>query len=278
MQLETFRGRDLAAVDAQARSAFGEEAMILRTLVDASSDRAGIAVLAAPATEFDRFARLLAPDAALDFARAGSRRPRGARPRIVALVGPTGAGKTTTLAKLATSPMAFGDARVGLLTLDTHRAAGFEQLQAYADAAGLPCAVAYDAAEAASALRGFSDCDVVLIDTAGRAPANEAQAQRAAALLASLRVDEVHLVVPATLRHDLLAPLRDAYRQRRVTHALLTKLDEVPADHTLATMTAALDLPMRWITDGQDVPRHLRTAAPEILRPLGLAARAGVAA
>lgn len=270
MRLETFRGRDVSAVNAIARRALGDDALILETRASREGVRAGIEVDAVPAADLDRVVRLVLQS-----------RPKPnweGRPRVVALVGPTGAGKTTTVAKLATHPKVFGHGRIGLLTLDTHRAAGFDQLNAYADAAGLPCAIAYDAAEAQQAMRRFRGCDVVLVDTAGRGPGAHDQIRRAQALLSSLRPDEVHLVVPATTRVELARGLRAAHAGVRPTHAILTKLDEAPSDRVLAALTSALGLPMRWVTDGQDVPTHVKPAAGPVLRPLGLTHRSMVAA
>src|SRR5690606_15288896 len=93
-----------------------------------------------------------------------------ARPLIVALVGPTGSGKTTTAAKLALSPHAFGSRKVGLITLDPFRVGGVEQLRTYADIAGLPLEVIYNAREIPAALARLSRCEVIVVDTPGRGP------------------------------------------------------------------------------------------------------------
>jgi len=261
MRLETFQGRDIASVNLLARQAMGEDVMILETRAVSGRSR-DIEIVAAPASELESLMRLLR-------SRRSAFR-NGTRPRVVALVGPTGAGKTTTIAKLATNADAYGNTRVGLITLDTHRAAGFEQLQAYADAAGLPCAVAYDTNEASAAMRRMIDCDVILVDTAGRGPAASTAQNQARNLLASLRPDEVHLCVPATMRLDLIARVRESHKSLRPTHAILTKLDEVPSDLTLAELASRLNLPMQWVTNGQNVPADLLGAAKPILAPLGL--------
>jgi flagellar biosynthesis protein FlhF len=269
MRLETFHGRDVASVHLLARQALGDDAMILETRALDGRHR-GIEIVAAPAADLHALMQLVRPK------RTPGR--SGLRPRIVALVGPTGAGKTTTVAKLATHADAYGSLRVGLLTLDTHRAAGFEQLQAYADAAGLSCAVAYDSAEAQAALRTMQGNDVIIVDTAGRGPTINASQDQTRSILASLRPDEVHLCVPATMRLDLVERVRADHRAMRPTHAILTKLDEVPSDRTIAALASLLSLPMQWVTNGQNVPRDLVAAAQPILSPLGLAGRAGAAA
>ena len=114
MRLETFRGPDLGAVSERAYAVLGRDAMIVRTRVLREGDRTVVEVTATPAHEVERLRAQLAPE------RLPLPGERG-RPFVLALVGPTGAGKTTTAAKLATHPAAFGSWRVGLLTLDTFR-------------------------------------------------------------------------------------------------------------------------------------------------------------
>jgi flagellar biosynthesis protein FlhF len=262
MRLETFHGRDVASVHALARRALGDDALILSTRSAPREGRAGIEIVAVGMADLARLQRLLRG--------AGGRASTGTGPRIIAMVGPTGAGKTTTLAKLAAHPDAYGLRRVGFLTLDTQRAAGIEQLEAYAEAAGLPCAVAYNAADAARALRRLASCEVVLVDTAGRGPLTAGVSEQARLLTDVVRPHETHLVVPATMRLDLLEGVREAHAALRPSHAILSKLDEVPADATLAVMAGRLALPMRWVTTGQDVPMAIELADGPVLAPIGL--------
>ena len=132
MRLETFRGPDLGSVSAQARRALGDDVMIVHTRRVRTALGAQIEVTAAPAEEIERFTRRLTPGPLPTRSRAA-----GSRPSVLALVGPTGAGKTTTVAKLAVHPQAMGTHRVGLLTLDTFRAGALEQLGMYAEVAGI---------------------------------------------------------------------------------------------------------------------------------------------
>ncbi len=277
MQLRTFSGPDLASVSWAARRALGDDAMIAHSRVVREHGMPRVEVAATTANEVARFRELLSP--AQPRVRAvGVRQRAKARPLIVALVGPTGAGKTTTIAKLAVNPDAFGRRRAGLLTLDTYRAGAVEQLEAYAAAAGLPCECIYDPSEIDDALRRLADCDVILVDTPGRGPrtTNDAGTWRAA--LRQLRPDEVHLCIPASWRLDLAATARESFTPLGVTHALVTKLDEVPTDATIARLTSSIDLPARWVTDGQDIPTDLRDAAPKVLGALGVAPAYAVSA
>lgn len=182
------------------------------------------------------------------------------RPYVVALVGPTGAGKTTTLAKLANHPQAFGGRRAGILGLDTYRIAGIEQARQYAELSAASFEVAYEARELAPAMLRMKDREVVLVDTPGRGPRAAADLRDAQALLSELRPDEVHLVMPAGLQRSLARAILTAHLPFGVTHLLVTKLDEFPDERTLFELAREFGLPMRWITDGQEVPRHLQLA------------------
>jgi flagellar biosynthesis protein FlhF len=269
MQLECFRGADFSQVALRARRALGDDAMILHTRTLRDEGVAVVEVLAAPAATLEHArARLTAAPLPSPL-----RRPNG-RPYVVALVGPTGAGKTTTAAKLAVRAGTFGTGRTGLLTLDTYRVGGLDQLATYADLANVPFDVVYDVREVPDALRRLAECDVVIVDTPGRSPAAADVSDRWRSLLDALTPDEIHLVLPATVRPDLALAAERAYRttasHRGATHLVLTKLDEVPAERGVTDLALSLALPARWITDGQDVPAHLAPAVPRLLRALGL--------
>jgi flagellar biosynthesis protein FlhF len=190
------------------------------------------------------------------------------RPWVVALVGPTGAGKTTTIAKLATNPLAFGNCRVGLIGLDTYRVGAVEQLETYADLADLPVEIAYSEAEVTRAVARLHDCEIVLVDTPGRGPRNTADTEAIHAWLALLAPDEVHLTLPAAQLPAVTRRMVRAYDHFGVTHLLATKLDEYPAETAIFTIAQEHARRMRWVTDGQEVPGDLRAAAEEMARAL----------
>lgn len=260
MQLETFRGPDLHRLLGQVRTVRGDDAVILGTRRVREQGLELFEVTVADAAHVDEFRARL--DAAPPHPKREDDDPE--RPLVVALVGPTGAGKTTTAAKLALHPRAFGMLRVGLLTLDTFRVAALEQVQTYAEIASLPFEVVYDAAEIPGALERLRGCDVVLVDTPGRSP-RAADLGEWRRLLDALRPDEVHLALPAGLRVDVAFGMAEAFRPLGVTHLLLTKLDEVPGEGGVAELVELLGLPARWVTDGQEVPADLRAAAPRLL-------------
>lgn len=192
--------------------------------------------------------------------RATDRKPyqRRFQGRILAIVGPTGSGKTTTLAKLATHPSVFGARNVGFLGLDTYRVGAVEQLQTYAEIARLACEVVYDDRDLERALKRLASCRIVLVDTPGRGPARREDQETVRRWLERIGPDEVHLALPAALQPAVARRLVVAYREMGITHVLPTKLDEVPGDTTAFDAAAAAGLPVRWFTNGQDVPHHLR--------------------
>jgi flagellar biosynthesis protein FlhF len=187
---------------------------------------------------------------------------------VIALVGPTGAGKTTTAAKIALSPHAFGSRKVGLLTLDTYRVGAIEQIRTYADVAGMPLEVVYQAREVRDALSRLARCEVIVVDTPGRGPraANDEMEWRE--VLAAIAPDETHLVVPASVSFDFASHVRTTYEPTGVTHSLITKLDELPGEAYAVALADRLGLPARWVADGQEVPVDLRGAVQRILHAL----------
>jgi len=274
MPAERFSGADLSRVADRARRTLGDDVMILHTRTVREGGVSMVEVLAAPSQAIDRVrARLEAAPLPTRLRKADG------RPYCIALVGPTGAGKTTTAAKLAVRRGMFGANRTGLLTIDTYRVGGMEQLATYAELADVPFEVVYDAREVDAAIKRLSgDCDVIIIDTPGRSPASAELTERWRSLLDGIAPDEVHLVVPASLRADLAVDISRAYAPSRThcgaTHLLLSKLDEVPRESGVTDLALSLEMPTRWITDGQDVPADLKPGVPRLLRTWGLTADA----
>jgi flagellar biosynthesis protein FlhF len=284
MRLETFRGPEPQRVFAEARAMLGEDAMIIRTRVLREGGSVVVEVIAAASSDVESFRRQLEPHplplprtaqegSGEPLPNAERRAPSAGYPRpyTVALVGPTGAGKTTTVAKLAVHPQAFGGTRVGLLTLDTFRVGALEQLYTYAEIAELPMEVVYDDREVEGALARLAKCDVILVDTPGRSPRLQTAGMEWQTMLRHIAPDETHLVIPASIRVDIALLIRDSFVPHGATHLLLSKLDEVPSEFGVADLALRLNLPARWVTDGQEIPTDLRPAGARILASLGLA-------
>jgi flagellar biosynthesis protein FlhF len=268
--LETFTGSDLRVVFDEARRALGEGVLVLRTAIQRDGRRTRVELVAASATAIQELRQRLEP-APFAYPRAAGGRGRSG-PLVIGLVGPTGAGKTTTAAKLALHPRAFGGKKVGLITLDTFRVGALEQMAQYAEVTDLPLEVVYDAREMPGAMQRLDGCDVVIVDTPGRSPRSTDANQQWQAMFRAAAPDEVHLVVPASMRPDLLPGLVASLATCRITHACLTKLDELHDDRAVADIAARLEWPMRWVSTGQAVPNDLHAAKAAILSALGLPA------
>lgn len=264
MRLRTFRGRDLQQVFDKAVVELGEDVMILRSHTLREGNATVVEVIAAPGAEVETLKRRLEPD---PLPLPGTR-GKG-HPLVVALVGPTGAGKTTTIAKLAVHPQAFGRQKVGVITLDTYRVGAVEQLGTFAEIAGVPLEVVYSAEEVRDARKRLSHCDVILVDTPGRSPRVAQDESEWGEMLQALAPDEVHLVLPGTIRLDIAASVRDLFTAHGLTHLLLSKLDEVPGEMGVAELADRAELPARWVTDGQEIPADLRPAVTRIVASLG---------
>jgi flagellar biosynthesis protein FlhF len=188
--------------------------------------------------------------------------------KTVALVGPTGVGKTTTIAKLAANFRLRDGIRLGLVTVDTYRVAAVEQLRTYADIIDLPMLVVTSPLEMRRAIDELADVDLVLIDTAGRSPREELQLQELKVLLSEARVDEVHLVLSLTSNANVLEMAARKFAGVGVTSVVLTKLDEAAGMGSLLTAARAVQHPISYLATGQDVPDDIELADPARARRL----------
>jgi flagellar biosynthesis protein FlhF len=182
------------------------------------------------------------------------------RRRVVALVGPTGVGKTTTLAKLAANFRLRERRRVGLVTVDTYRIAAVEQLRTYAEIIDLPMEVVSNPSDMRRALDRLGECDLVLLDTAGRSPRDEVRIQELKSILEEARADEVHLVLSAASGCGPMRLAAERFAPAGVTSLLLTKLDEAA---TLGPAFAWLQRSghrLSYLTHGQNVPDDIAVA------------------
>ena len=178
--------------------------------------------------------------------------------RRVAFMGPTGTGKTTTIAKLAANFRLHHRLQVGLISFDSYRVGAVEQMRAYADMLDIPCDIVTTAKEMRGALGKLADMEIVLIDTAGRNPHDAAQMDELNSLLFEARVDEVHLVLSAQTACRHMQDAIACFQPMKATSMVWTKLDEVQqATHLLPLMWHS-PLPLSYTTHGQRVPDDIQ--------------------
>ncbi len=190
--------------------------------------------------------------------------------RTVALVGPTGVGKTTTIAKLAANFRLRDGIRMGLVTVDTYRIAAVEQLRTYAEIIDLPMKVVTSPLEMRRAMDELSGLDLVLIDTAGRSPRDEPKIQELQNFLLEAKVDEVHLVMSLVASARSLETTARQFAVAGTTSVILTKLDEAAGMGALLSAARKIEAPVSYLTTGQDVPDDIETAEAERMARLVL--------
>ncbi len=178
-------------------------------------------------------------------------------PRVVALIGPTGVGKTTTVAKLAANYRLRERRRVGLITADNYRIAAVEQLRTYAEIIDLPLEVVSTPREMRRALDSFSGLELILVDTAGRSPSDELRLQELRSLLLAAHPDDVYLVLSAVCSAVGLVRTAARFRPLGATALLLTKLDEAECLGNVLPLLQGSSLPLGFVASGPSVPDDL---------------------
>lgn len=199
------------------------------------------------------------------------KKPRGielkkGKPRIIALIGPTGVGKTTTIAKLAAMFSLINQKKVGLITVDTYRIAAVEQLKVYADIMGLSLEVVYKASDLKVAVEKYSNRDLVFIDTAGRSPRNESQMKELVGLVEEVEPDEIILVLSATTKNEDLWEIYKRFNLIKIDKIIFTKLDETSCYGPILNIIHKTKKRLSYVTNGQNVPDDI-----ELLDDVGFA-------
>ncbi|HTY01248.1 MAG TPA: hypothetical protein VMG09_14580, partial [Bacteroidota bacterium] len=191
-----------------------------------------------------------------------SAKVRRRKTRIVALVGPTGVGKTTTIAKLAAIHKLLHRKNVGLISTDTYRIGAIEQLRTFASIADIPMDVVYKPTEIAGAMKKFRDRDVVFVDTVGRSHRSKKEVAELGRFVQSADPDEVHLVVSASTSPRAMNEIIKQFNVVKPNRLLFTKLDEAVTLGPLFSIVNKQHLPVAYVTTGQTVPDDIVAMEP----------------
>ncbi len=188
--------------------------------------------------------------------------------RIAALIGPTGVGKTTTLAKIAARFVLEQGVSAALITADTYRISAVEQLKTYSDIIGLPLEIVYTPGELSKAIRKYRSKDLILIDTAGRSQHNEYQMKELQGFLEVNSRIEKHLVMSATTKQKDAEEILEKFSVCEPDRVIFTKTDETSSAGLILNLLYEKELALSYLTNGQSVPDDILPASAEMLAEL----------
>lgn len=184
---------------------------------------------------------------------------------VVVLVGPTGVGKTTTIAKLAGRFALMEKKKVGLITIDTYRIGAVEQLKTYAEIMGIPFRVVINPKDMNEAVKSMDDCEMILVDTTGRSSKNTMQIVELRAYIDRLEEKEVHLVISGTTKNSDIKAIIEGYKPLGFESLIITKLDETTTYGPILNILDMSNKPIAYITEGQSVPDDIKEADKEYI-------------
>ncbi len=181
----------------------------------------------------------------------------GKKPNVIFFIGPTGVGKTTTIAKIASKYKVEYNRKVAFITADTYRIAATEQLKVYANILDAPMSIVYSVDEINEAIEKYLDYDLIFVDTAGFSHKNEQQRHDMKRLLEAVNEEyrkEVYLVLSATTKYNDLMDIVDIYNEISDYKLIYTKLDETSSYGNLLNIKLYADADLSYVTTGQNVP------------------------
>jgi len=198
-----------------------------------------------------------------DLLLAGSIDLTPGKNKIAAFVGPTGVGKTTTIAKLAANYALEKKKKVALVTIDTYRIAAVEQLKIYSNIIGLPFESVSSPAELKQVLAKFADKDLILIDTAGRSQRDQSQIDDIKGFLEQSFPIEIFLLMSITCKEHNLSAISQQFGLLPIDSIIFTKLDESYTYGSIINQLFKIKKPLSYLTTGQKVPEDIEVATKE---------------
>ena len=186
-------------------------------------------------------------------------------PKVVALVGPTGVGKTTCIAKLAVISKILHNLSVGLISIDTYRLGALDQLRIFSEISNVDMLVAYEPKDMPGLMNSFKDKDIIFIDTAGRSQKNKEQLLNTTEFLKAANVNETYLVLSATGTTRNLTDVSEKFKVFNYNSVIFTKIDEAVTYGNILNIVNTFNVPASFLTNGQVIPDDIISADPEFI-------------
>lgn len=217
-----------------------------------------------PNTSEDKI-KALAKREIIKLVNVHKKRPSRRKADIICFIGPTGVGKTTTIAKIAADYLLSEDKKVGLITSDTYRIAAVEQLKTYAGILNIPIRVVESSVDLSAAMDDLSDCDIILMDTAGRNYQQKQYIDDLKQMLPDKKEIQINLVLSLTSKYEDMKKIIDNFQTIVMDQLILTKKDETSSSGAILNLIYHYSIPIRYIANGQNVPDDILTVTPELI-------------
>jgi len=193
---------------------------------------------------------------------------KNSKPNIISLVGPTGVGKTTCIAKLAVISMILHKLNIGLITIDTYRLGAIDQLKIFSEISNIDFLVAYDPDDLRKSVDKFKKKDIIFIDTVGRSQNNTALLQDIKKILSVVNIDETYLVLNSSTSSRNLIDMASKFEVLNYDAFVFTKLDEAVSFGSIFNVVNAFNKPIKYLTNGQVIPDDIIAADAEFISNL----------
>lgn len=186
----------------------------------------------------------------------------------VAVVGPTGVGKTTCIAKLAAISKILHNLNVGIISIDTYRLGAIDQLRIFSDISNIDMLVAYQPEDMPKLLKQFKDKDIVFIDTAGRSQKNKDELEKTKEFFNQIKIDDIYLVLSSASSTKTLFEVADNFKILNYNAFIFSKIDEAVVHGNLLNVMMEYNIPVIYLTNGQVIPDDIISADPEFIANL----------
>jgi flagellar biosynthesis protein FlhF len=186
-------------------------------------------------------------------------------PKVVSFVGPTGVGKTTSIAKLAAISKIIHNLNVGIISIDSYRLGAIDQLRIFSEISNIDMLVAYEPGDMKEQLKKLKNKDIVFIDTIGRSHKNTQELRKIKKFLDGIKVDETLLVLSSTSSTKYLYEAAEKFKVLDYSSLVFTKLDEASSFGNLFNVSINYDTPIQFLTNGQIIPDDILSADPDFI-------------